>query len=139
MPNESCPTLGANTLSQEETDALRSLIETWTDDLTSGQVAEWESFWATEAVLMPPGHQRIAGLSDIADYCTKAFDPGIRYRFSDWSVTGRDDLAVVANQITLNPGGTDAGSSQTFNQMIVLRRGEDQSWRIQAAIFTPVG
>ena len=139
MPNDSSPTLGANTLSQVETDKLRSLIETWTDDLVSGQIAEWDSFWAGEAVLMPPGHQRVSGLSNIADYVTKAFSPGMRYRFSDWSFTGRDDLAVVANQIELNTGDTDGDSSRAFNQVIVLRRGADQSWRIQTVIFTPIG
>ena len=137
MPSDPCPALGANTLSQNETEQLRSLIETWTDDLTSGQVVEWESLWAAEAVLMPPGHQRISGLGNIADYVTKAFSPGMRYRFSDWSFTGRDDLAVVANQIALAPDDADAGSAQAFNQMIVLRRSEDQGWQIQTVIFTP--
>ena len=139
MSNDSSPTLGANTMSSEETDQLRSFIETWTDDLVSNQIAEWDSFWAGEAVLMPPGHQRISGLSNIADYVTKAFSPGMRYRFSDWSFTGRDDLAVVANQIELNTGDTDGEPSQAFNQVIVLRRGADQNWRIQTVIFTPIG
>lgn len=139
MPNDSCPILGANTLSEVETDQLRSLIETWTDDLATGRIAEWKSYWAGEAVLMPPAHQRVSGLNDIVDYVTKAFSPGIRYRFSDWSFTGRDDIAVVANNIELNIDDTDDKPSQSFNQVIVLRRGADQSWRIQTVIFTPTG
>ena len=139
MPNDSSLTLGANTLSQVETDKLRSLIETWTEALVTGQIAEWKSFWAGEAVLMPPGHRRVSGLGNIADYVTNAFSPGMRYRFSDWSFTGRDDLAVVANQIELNTGDTDGDPSRAFNQLIVLRLGADQSWRIQTVIFTPIG
>ena len=138
MSSDSYPTLGANTLSEAVTSQVRTLIETWTDDLVTGRIAEWESFWAEEAVLMPPGHQRVSGLSNVADYVTKAFSPGISYRFTDRSFTGRNDLAVVTNQIELNTDGEDGEAASAFNQMIVLRHGTDQSWRIQAVIFTPI-
>lgn len=137
MSNDPVPSLGANTLPEKDTEGVRSLIETWTNDLVTGQIAEWESFWAEEAVLMPPGHQRLSGLRSIADYVTQAFKPGLRFRFSDWSITGRDDLAVVTNQIELETQRTEGGSATAFNQMIVLRRAKNQGWRIQTVIFTP--
>ena len=135
MPSDTYPTLGANTLPDNVTDQIQNLIETWTDDLVAGRIDEWQRFWAEEAVLMPAGQPRVSGLGDITDYVTQAFSPGLRYRFTDWSFTGRDDLAVVTNHLELN---TDGEASQTFNQMIVLRRDTDQRWRIQAVIFTPV-
>ena len=137
MPNDPIPALGANTLPDGESDRLRSLIEAWTDDWVGGEMAEWETFWTEEPVLMPPGQQRIAGVGELADYVTQSFTPGLRYRFSDWSFTGREDLAVVTNQIALSGGGSDAAATMTFNQMIVLRRDNDQRWRIQTVIFTP--
>ena len=135
MPNDSSPALGANTLPDGEADRLRSLIEAWTDDWVAGRMAEWKDYWAEEAVLMPPGQQRIAGISALADYVTQSFQPGLRYHFSDWSFTGREDLAVVTNQIALS--GSDAEATAAFNQMIVLRRDSDRRWRIQTVIFTP--
>ena len=135
MPEDLSPALGANTLPDGEADRLRSFIEAWTDDWVAGGMAEWKTFWAEDAVLMPPGHERIAGVSKLADYVTQSFKPGLRYRFSDWSFTGRDDLAVVTNQIALS--SDDAEAATTFNQMIVLRRDTDQHWRIQTVIFTP--
>jgi len=137
MPDNSIPALGANTLPDGESDRLRSLIEAWTDDWVGGEMAEWETFWTEEPVLMPPGQQRIAGAGKLADYVTQSFAPGLRYRFSDWSFTGRDDLAVVTNQIALSSEGSDAEAATVFNQMIVLRRDTDQHWRIQTVIFTP--
>ncbi len=134
MPNDSIPALGANTLPDGEADRLRSLIEAWTDDWVGGEMAEWETFWTEEPVLMPPGQQRIAGADTLADYVTQSFTPGLRYCFSDWSFTGREDLAVVTNQIALSG---DAAATMTFNQMIVLRRDGEQRWRIQTVIFTP--
>lgn len=97
-------------------------------------MAEWETFWTEEPVLMPPGQQRIAGADKLADYVTQSFKPGLRYSFSDWSFTGREDLAVVTNQIALS---SDAAATLTFNQMIVLRQDSEQRWRIQTVIFTP--
>lgn len=137
MPSDSGPALGPNRLPDDVTDQVRALIETWTNDWVTGQTAAWAGFWAEKAVLMPPGHQRLTGLGDITDYVTKAFKPGLRYRFSDWSFTGCDDLAVVTNQIELNDDGGDADASTVFNQMIVLRRDADQAWHIQTVIFTP--
>ena len=134
MSNDTIPALGANTLPDGESDRLRSLIEAWTDDWVGGEMAEWETFWTEEPVLMPPGQQRIAGAGKLADYVTQSFQPGLRYRFSDWSFTGREDLAVVTNQIALS---SDAAGTLTFNQMIVLRRDSEQRWRIQTVIFTP--
>ncbi len=135
MPNDSIPALGANTLPDGESDRLRSLIEAWTDDWVAGRMAEWKTYWADEPVLMPPGQPRIAGVGALADYVTQSFTPGLRYRFSDWSFTGREDLAVVTNQIALS--GSDAAAATAFNQMIVLRRNGEQRWRIQTVIFTP--
>ena len=139
MSSDAGPALGPNMLPDEVTDQVRALIETWTNDLVTGQTAAWAGFWADKAVLMPPGHQRLTGLGDITDYVTKAFKPGLRYRFSDWSFTGCDDLAVVTNQVELNGDGSDAEASTVFNQMIVLRRDADQAWHIQTVIFTPIG
>ena len=137
MPDNSIPALGANTLPDGESDRLRSLIEAWTDDWVGGEMAEWETFWTEEPVLMPPGQQRIAGAGKLADYVTQSFTSSLRYRFSDWSFTGREDLAVVTNQIALSGEGSDDAAAMTFNQMIVLRQDSDQRWRIQTVIFTP--
>ena len=134
MSNDTIPALGANTLPDGESVRLRSLIEAWTDDWVGGEMAEWKTFWTEEPVLMPPGQQRIAGAGKLADYVAQSFQPGLRYRFSDWSFTGREDLAVVTNQIALS---SDAAGTLTFNQMIVLRRDSEQRWRIQTVIFTP--
>ena len=139
MSNESKPALGANTLPEGEAYRLRSLIEAWTEDLLTGQIAEWRDFWTEEAVLMPPGQERITGLDKVADFVTQAFKPGIRDRFSDWSFTGREDLAVVTNQIALSGGDGDAKGISAFNQMIVLRHNSNGQWRIQTVIFTPTG
>jgi len=76
MSSDWYPALGVNTLSEEDTDQVRTVIETWTDDLVTGRITEWESCWAEEAVFMPPGHQCISGLSHIADCVTQAFSPG---------------------------------------------------------------
>ena len=139
MSADPSQTLGPNTLTASETEGLRSLIESWTSHLVAGRIAEWQSFWAEEAVLMPAGHQRVAGRSNIVDYATHEFPPLKSFRFSDWSFAGGDDLAVVANQIELDTDGQDGPSVAAYNQIIVLRRDADQRWRVQTVIFTPIG
>ena len=139
MSDSSSEALGANALPAGESDRIRSLIETWTTDLVEGRIAEWERFWSEDAVLMPANHARVVGRGNIVDYVTREFGQIGGYRFSEWSYAGQDDLAVVANQIELETGDDGGAPSAAFNQMMVLRRATDQSWRIQAVIFTPTG
>jgi ketosteroid isomerase-like protein len=136
-PNQSDHVLGANSLSAGETDRIRTLIEHWTSDLMAGRIAEWERFWAEEAVLMPAGHERITGRSNIRDFITHAFRSGSDYRFSEWSYAGGEDLAVVANRVEFRTEAADGRDVMAFNQVIVLRRREGQQWCIQTVIFTP--
>jgi ketosteroid isomerase-like protein len=127
--------LGASSLSRTETDEIQALIERWTSDLVAGRIAAWESVWADDAVLMPAGHARVVGRAAIRDYVTRNL-PATGFRFTDWGFAGRDDLAVVANQVEIQNKAAGP-SSMILNQMMVLRRGEDRRWRLQAVIFTP--
>jgi ketosteroid isomerase-like protein len=134
-PSPSKDVLGASSLPESETSRIRALIERWTSDLVAGRIDAWESVWAEDAVLMPAGHERVTGRDDIREYVTRNL-PATGFRFSAWGFAGRDDLAVVTNEVSVENSAAGA-APKIFNQVMVLRRGAGQQWRLQAAIFTP--
>lgn len=130
QPSADGSSLGVQGLTDDEANGIKSLIEAWTKDLQSGDYAAWAKYWARDAVLAPPDHERIVGEAGIADYVRKNFGSSTGFSFDDWSIAGRDDLAVVTNTLTWQGNGGDA----TYNQIIVLRR-DGSDWRVQSVIF----
>lgn len=125
-------TLGTQGLSDDEVATIRQTIEAWTKDFAGDDFAGWEKYWTSDPVLAAPGVDRMVGKADITAYVKKTFAGRGSYTFSDWSVAGREDLAVVTNTITWEPTG---GQSEALNQMIVLRREQSGDWRVQSVLY----
>ncbi|GAB5375813.1 MAG: hypothetical protein AcusKO_22750 [Acuticoccus sp.] len=122
--------LGVPGLAQDEVGKIKSMIEEWSKDLVSGDLAGWETYWTSDAVLAPPGADRLVGKSKIAGYAKANFSGVTGFTFTDWSVAGREDLAVVTNTIQ-----TEGGSSPMIaNQMIILRS-EGGNWKVQSVLY----
>lgn len=125
--------LGTQGLGDDDVSAIKAMIDAWTKDFATGDVAGWETYWTSDAVLAPPGSDRLVGKSQIAGYMKANFKDTTGYAFSDWSVAGRKDLAVVTNTVTL----TKADGDVALNQMIVLRAQSGGKWRVQSVLYTP--
>lgn len=102
--------------------------------MVGGDVELWDGYWAPDSVLLPPAQGPVVGdAKRNALVEAPPFDDIPKATFSDWTVAGRDDLAVVNNTITVE---SETGSAPlAFKQMIVLRRQADDRWLVQAAIF----
>ena len=126
--------LGVQGLSTSEVKAIRQTILSWTDALVKRDIADWDSYWAKDSVLMPPGHALVTGdakLNALAK--TPPYDDVEKATFSDWAIVGRGDLAVVSNDIEIEP--KTGGAPTAARQLIVLRRHESGKWLIQAVMF----
>lgn len=124
--------LGKQGLSDDDVSAIKTMIDDWTKDFSTGNVSGWETYWAPDAALAPPGSDRLVGKAAIASYMKANFSDVTGYGFTSWSVAGRKDLAVVTNTITVKKSGGD----MVLNQMIVLRS-EGGKWRVQSVLYTP--
>ena len=125
--------LGVQGLSDAEVATVKETIETWTAALVKGDLAAWTGFWAKDAVLMPPGHVAFTGNAERDAYAKANFQGLAKATFSDWTVVGRDDLAVVSNIITVERKAE--GAPIVAKQIIVLRRQSDGRWLVQDVIF----
>jgi len=126
--------LGAQGLSDNETEAVRQMLVAQSDSLAKGEVEKYASYWAEGAVVMPANHERIEGRDEIVKFVVETFPPGTTTTTTDWDIVGRDDLAVVTNVPSITVNSTP-DATEVFDQIIVLRRTEG-AWRVQAWIWT---
>ena len=128
------------TLSAVETDAIRAMIEAWTSALVARDWPAWQSHWAEDAVLMPPGHARIVGHAALVAFVTNDLGPVTGFTFSDWTFDGQGDLAVVTNTIQVDVAGSAPDQPAPSNdQMLLVRKHPDGNWRIHKVIFNESG
>lgn len=131
QPAVDADVLGVQGLSDEEASGIKEMIEAWTKDLLADNLSAWEKYWTSDAVLAPPGQDRLVGKAAITAFAKKNFASGGSFAFENWSIAGREDLAVVNNTVNWKPG---SGDSQTLNQTIVLRK-DGGDWRVQSVLY----
>ena len=128
--------LGEQGLTDAQVATIKETIETWSQDLVDGDFEAWAAHWAEDAVLMPPGHDRVVGREQLVTYMKANYDAVATLTSTDWDFAGRDDLAVVTNNVTFTAksGGGD-GAPVHIKQIIVLRMHDDGAWLVQSVIF----
>ena len=126
--------------SPADIDAIKHMMTDWTDCLIGGDWAHWQTYWADDGVLMPPGHGRVVGHAQLVDYASLTFGTIGGYAFRDWTVEGDGSLAVVTNTIDVYDGPDRSGApSASNNQMLLLRKNADGNWRVHKVIFNGDG
>jgi ketosteroid isomerase-like protein len=83
---------------------------------------------------MPPHRGRVVGQAKrhaLAE--TPPYDDIKKATFSDWAIAGCGDLAVVSNNIEIEP--KSGGTPTVFKQLIVMRQQENGKWLFQAVVF----
>ena len=127
-------TLGEQGLSDAQVADIKETINVWTQDLIDDNFETWAAHWAEGGALLPPGHDRIIGRDNLIAYMKKTYDSVEKLTFSDWDVVGRDDLAVVTNNVRFDLK-VDSGGPIHIKQIIVLRLHDDGEWMVQSVIF----
>jgi ketosteroid isomerase-like protein len=133
LAEESGP-LGVQGLSNDEVDAIRQTMLSWTDALVEGDLALWDTYWAKDSVLMPPDHGRVVGKPKRDALAENA---SLR-RHQEGNIFGLGyrwprDLAVVSNNIEIEP--KSGGTPTVFKQLIVMRQQGNGKWLVQAVMF----
>ncbi|MEM0906389.1 MAG: nuclear transport factor 2 family protein [Pseudomonadota bacterium] len=127
--------LGVQGLSNSDAAGVKRQVEAWTEALHVRDYDSWKTFFAKDAVLAAPGHERIKGVNEIAAWAKKTMGISMTFSYNTWAIVGRDDLAVVTNSLIWRTEGVDARDASRFNQMIVLRKNADGDWLVQSVIF----
>lgn len=118
--------------------AVRSTFTEYVAAGESGDVERFLSFFADDAVIMPPGQAIIHGREALAAFARPFFSQfTIRQVFSLDLVRVADDWAVATYTYveTLTPTAGGPAVEERGKGISVLRRGADGAWRFTHAIW----
>ena len=127
-------------LSDTDRDAIKSMMEEWTTSMVKGEWAAWQTHWAEDGVLFPPDHARVVGRPNILEFVSTQLGDVTSFEFSDWTIEGLGDLAVVTNTIRMEVG--KAGSEPadaSADQMLLIRKDVNGNWLVHKVIFNGSG
>jgi uncharacterized protein (TIGR02246 family) len=131
LVHTACASSGS--LNEAQAQILR-LDEDWSRAAAEGRnVDHVVSFWAEDAIVLPPGSPPVVGKSAIREFVAKSFQtPGFRisWKTTDVTVARSGDLAYAtgANRITFN--GPDGKQVAVEGKGVtVWRREKDGAWK----------
>ena len=128
--------LGVQGLSDRELVVIQDTVESWTHALVTRDLDTWVTYWVEDGVLMPPDHDRVRGHAQLLACFQVNFGSLESISFADWNMAGREDLAVVANTVTVTTKSESGnGVPVVGKQIIVLRARDNGRWLVQSVIF----
>jgi ketosteroid isomerase-like protein len=93
-----------------------------------------KAFYATSAVLMPPGHPAVEGRASIQRFLQGLIDAGLSsIKLETATVESAGDLAFGRGRYTLSMSGSDEPDEGKY--VVVYRRQASGQWQAVADIF----
>jgi len=122
-----------------ERDAILATDKPWQEAIAAKDVDRTVSFWADDAVVLPPGQSSLAGKDAIRGFVTEAFKMpgfGLRWETTSVDVAPRGDLAYALARTTTTVSGPDGKPlSLRGKAATVWRKGPDGRWRCVVDIW----
>jgi len=135
MGAEAAPAATPAELSTEDVAAIRAADESFGKAATAGDAAALTAFYASDAVLMPPGSPALKGSEEIGKFwngMTSAV--GGPFELRNTAVQGRGDLAFSAGEYTATLTPKKAGAkpmpTEHGKYLGVLKKQPDGSWKL---------
>jgi hypothetical protein len=128
------PSLGIQGLSNNEVDAVRQTILSWTDALVKGDLPLWDSYWA-EGGIFDAARSRLRSRS-VEARCARR-NASLR-RHQEGNIFGLGyrwprRSCCRSNNIEIEP--KSGGAPTVYKQLVVLRQQENGKWLVQAVMF----
>jgi uncharacterized protein (TIGR02246 family) len=142
-PKSQTESMGAGTapaaapaeLSAEDAAAIRAADEAFGKAASAGDAAALTAFYASDAVLMPPGSSALKGSEEIGKFwsgMTGAFAGP--FELKNTAVEGRGDLAFSAGEYTATLTPRKAGAkpmpTEHGKYLGVMKKQPDGSWKL---------
>ena len=123
------------------TEILRLDAE-WSRAAQDRDVEKVLSFWADEAIVLPPGSPAVAGSAAIREFVVKSFQtPGfsISWNTATVAVSGSGDIAYTTGTNRVTFSGPDGKQVTVDGKAVaVWRRGKDGTWKCVIDIWNDV-
>ena len=122
-----------------EREAILATDRPWQDAIAAKDLDRTLSFWADDAVVMPPGQPSLAGKDAIRGFVAQAFKVpgfGLRWETTSVNVAPHGDLAYALAKTTTTVSGPDGKPlSLQGKAATVWRKGTDGRWRCVVDIW----
>jgi uncharacterized protein (TIGR02246 family) len=122
-------------LSAEDETAIREADAAWGKAASAGDAAAITAFYASDAVLLPPGSPPLKGSEEIGKFfsaMTSSFSGPFELKTS--AVEGRGDLAFSTGEYTATLTPKKAGAkpmpTETGKYLGVMKKQPDGSWKL---------
>lgn len=127
----------APALAQSAEEAVKESLEAWEAAFNAGDGKGLAELYTEDAVLLPPGGERVDGKTNVAEFWQGVLDAG----FTDADLEAQEvvefgDLAYEVGALSLSAPGEDGGSTPVSGKYVVIwQRGDDGTWRLHRDIW----
>jgi uncharacterized protein (TIGR02246 family) len=118
-------------------DAIRKQVDAFTRAFNAGDGNAMGALYTEDAVLLPPGQERIEGRDGIAAFWQGAIGAGFKdLVLRPVEIAGSGDAAYEMGTVTLSAPAQGGGRQTVAGKYIVVwRRGADGAWRLHRDIW----
>lgn len=126
-----CAATGPQFTAQDEA-AIRAEFEASIKDVQAGNWDAWAALYADDAVLQPPNAPAVRGHAALLSW-GRAFPPVESASEANLQIHGDGNLAWATTDWSLQIKGMPADHGK---ELIVLKRGADGKWMVEAGSFS---
>ena len=118
-------------------DAIRKQVDALARAFNAGDGNGMGALYTEDAVLLPPGQERIEGRARIAAFWQGAIGAGFKdLVLTPVEITGSGDAAYEMGTVTLSAPAEGGGRQPVAGKYVVVwRKGADGAWRLHRDIW----
>lgn len=128
---------GGQALAQSAEEAIRNNLDAWEAAFDAGDGKALADLYTEDAVLLPPGAERVEGRGKIAEFWQGAIDSGLEDPdLEAVEVVESGDLAYEVGRLSITAPGEDGEPTPVSGKYVVIwQRGDDGTWRLHRDIW----
>lgn len=128
---------GGPAFAQSAEEAVKEGLDAWEAAFNAGDGKALADLYTEDAMLLPPGAERIEGRGKIAEFWQGAIDAGLADpSLEAVEVVESGDLAYEVGTLSITAPGEDGEPMPASGKYIVIwQRGDDGTWRLHRDIW----
>ena len=123
-------TIGGQAMAQDAETEIRAAAHVFVETFNNSDGNTLAAMYTEDAVLLPPGGERVEGIAAIGKFWQQAMDSGLKLESLDVDeVTEDGDQAVDIGRLTITaPDGSGGTTTINAKYIVIWKRGADGVW-----------
>lgn len=128
---------GGPAFAQSAEEAVKEGLDAWEAAFNAGDGKALADLYTEDAVLLPPGAERIEGRAKIAEFWQGAMDAGLQDpSLEAVEVVEFGEHAYEVGALSISAPGADGEPAPVSGKyMVIWQRGDDGTWRLHRDIW----